>query len=249
MKRTINAFYRYAPLVILQSQEQELYIDPDPSLKCRKEVQAYRIDIEDIACISRGCIIPDVKPDKQTFEVTGTGGLPVYAVGHANDAIFVHSSNFDQQVSSGGFYFRLDLIQIKRCRSEDLESVEVRINGMKAASFSSADDSWINGVDSNTVCSGHQFSLTYDAIGCDTRDDEEWGWDDDTPWRWYEIAILDSRKHHPMALDSEQQSKHLNPRGEMVDEHSDIDFPSIFFQQSVKKGHILHDIVCAGLGT
>ena len=75
---------------------------------------------------------------------------------------------------------------------------------MKAASFCSADDSWCNGSDSNIAYTGHQFSLTYNANGRDTRDDEEWCWDDNTPWRWYEIAILDSMIHHPMELTEQQ---------------------------------------------
>ena len=131
MKRTINAFYRYCPQIIDISLDQEVYIDPDPSLRCSNEVKAYRIDIEDIALISKGCIIPDIKPDKQTFEVTGAGGSPVYAIGDAKDATFVHSSNFEEPVSSGGFYFKLDLLQIKRCPSKDLESVEIHINGIR----------------------------------------------------------------------------------------------------------------------
>lgn len=109
--------------------ENQFYIDPDPDpdASC---IGRCRMDIENIANVVNGRIILDETPQREKFSITGVGGSPLYAFGHVKNADH-------QEIYHGTHFFSVDTEQMRRHRitKSIIDSLEIRINGKKAATL------------------------------------------------------------------------------------------------------------------
>ena len=124
MKRVINYF----------NARSGMFVDPCPVGEGLLE-----IDVDEIAYIEDGQISRDHREDRQTFEITGVGGFPVYASGHMNNADYV-SEIEDIDACQHTFWVPLNSTTFQRNQLKTFLSSEIRINGKKVVSVDKSDE-------------------------------------------------------------------------------------------------------------
>ena len=124
MKRVINYF----------NARSGMFVDPCPVGEGLLE-----IDVDEIVNIKDGEILRDCRQDRQTFEITGVGGFPVYASGHMNNADYV-SEIEDIDACQHKFWVSLNSTTFQRNQLKTFLSSEIRINGKKVVSINKSDE-------------------------------------------------------------------------------------------------------------
>ena len=124
MKRVINYF----------NARSGMFVDPCPVGEGLLE-----IDVDEIENIKDGKILRDCRQDRQTFEITGVGGFPIYASGHMNNADYV-SEIEDIDQCDHKFWVPLNSTTLQRNQLKTLLSSEIRINGKKVVSINKSDE-------------------------------------------------------------------------------------------------------------
>ena len=111
-----------------------MFVDPCPVGEGLLE-----IDVDEIENIKDGKILRDCRQDRQTFEITGVGGFPVYASGHMNNADYL-SEIEDIDACQHTFWVPLNSTTLQRNQLKTLLSSEIRINGKKVVSVDKSDE-------------------------------------------------------------------------------------------------------------
>ena len=124
MKRVINYF----------NARSGMFVDPCPVGEGLLE-----IDVDEIENIKDGQISRDCRQDRQTFEITGVGGFPIYASGHMNNAEYV-SEIEDIDACQHKFWVALNSTTFQRNQLKTFLSSEIRINGKKVVSIDKSDE-------------------------------------------------------------------------------------------------------------
>lgn len=207
-------------------------VHPDPAI-CNENLRTWKMDIENIADIVEGQVIPDTRPQPQTFEITGEGGTPVYAYGEAASSKYFPCA----ARQSNEHWFTLNLRQRKKCPIHSLESAEIRINGVIAAGLS------------EYMSSKHElFAEEYDVTRVFSIDLK--------PWDQDQFLFLDIKICGPVPGDITKDTCDFycgDDSGcvlgliDMAPSTTAVEFPSLIFRHEAKKGHILHDIACTDL--
>ena len=110
-----------------------MFVDPCPVGEGLLE-----IDVDEIEYIKDGQIWKDHRQDRQIFEITGVGGLPIYASGHINNAKYESEI---ESIDTCRHKFRVPLnsTTLQRNQLKTLLSSEIRINGKKVVSVGESD--------------------------------------------------------------------------------------------------------------
>ena len=81
----------------------------------------------------------DHRQDRQTFEITGVGGFPIYASGHINNTSY-ESEIEDIDACQHIFWVPLNSTTFQRNQLKTFLSSEIRINGKKVVSVDNSDE-------------------------------------------------------------------------------------------------------------
>jgi len=221
-KRTINYFIK----------GRSCYVDPGPD-----EVPKYEMDVDDIAVIIDGEIHKDKYPQKLMFEITGKGGLPIYAVGDVNNAQYVSDiEDTDQSVHQ----FSVPLMSkvMQQYQLKTLLSSEVRINGKLFITVRESSQTYSHiegtGGDRYKVVT-HELTRSYD--------ESEWG--------NHECLNL-SVKFGPLPEDWDVTDYEYDidndPYRLLIKKSLPIEFTEVsFIDSNLRKGSTLHSIVVTQL--
>mmetsp|Transcript_24081 Transcript_24081/g.37382 ORF Transcript_24081/g.37382 Transcript_24081/m.37382 type:complete len:202 (-) Transcript_24081:162-767(-) len=103
-----------------------------------------------------------------TINITGQGGLPVYACGHfLQDAVF-NGSGFEPSDSEGNpvYKFGINLRNLVECPINDVENAEIRVNGVKIALVGDGQ----NASDTDLINGQHWELRSYGSLRTDWND-------------------------------------------------------------------------------
>lgn len=214
------------------------FIDPDP---CSEAIYASRsiIDVENIGSIVDGRINLYMPPEREKFEITGEGGKPVYAHGYTKDCDYL------EVIHDNVHLFGLDMKQKRdnRLTKDIMNSLEIRINGRKAATL--GDSSSVL----STIVEADGGRRYYQEVShfVESQKDEE--------WYWYESLSINITYGPlpPMAVCNRdpnsdfEESKRDDPYT-FFSEKMRCRVDSLTFEEAaLKRGGPLHDIALAEL--
>jgi len=226
-RRTINYF------IIRRDGEPQRFVDPGPE----EHVLKFEMDVDDIDIIIDGEIHKDTTPQKQMFEITGKGGLPIYAVGDINNAQY-DSNIEDTDRSLHIFGVPLISTVLQRNQLKTLLSSEVRINGKMFITVgeSSRTLSYIEGT------GGDRYKVVTHTLERH-YDESEWG--------NYECLNL-CVKFGPLPEDWEvtdyKDDEDDDPYILLMKKSFPIEFTAVnFIDSNLRKGSTLHSIAVAQL--
>lgn len=201
----------------------------------------FEVDVEEIEEIWDGKIFYDERPQRQTFEITGVGGWPIYAAGHVNDAQY-ESTIEDADNSKHLFNMPLKSTTLQRNQLSAVLSSEVRINAKKVMSLgeSAKTTSFIE------FDEGDRFKVVYHIRTVqysDTGND----------WGQYEHILVTVRigplpADWALPEDCEDAIEDNDPYAPLTKTNVPVEFIELLFSDdNLRKGSPLHSIALATL--